>query len=85
VTKIELELLQMSKQEFIEWPGRGLARHIPLRGMSDYSRMDTWATPCGARLIFRNGLWKAQFKGATSKWFHTPEEAMKSVDESVTS
>ena len=60
----------------IDWPGRGPAFLVTIRGMSDYVNMNTWKTQCGAKVKQRNGKWQAQFKCHTSVWHDSPLQAM---------
>jgi hypothetical protein len=73
-------------KETIQWPGRGEAKRLIPRGMSDYTigigpNNNTYQTDDGATLTQRARGWKAQYKGHTTKWKSTAEEAMADLDD----
>jgi hypothetical protein len=74
----------------IDWPGKGPAKKLRPRGMSDYSRTSgnaEYKTSCGAVLKQRyiyNGAcnvtkFQAQYRGFTTKWFNTANEAIQKL------
>lgn len=73
--------------EYVEWPGHGRATRLQPRGMSDYERgagcfgHANYVTENNHCLFFRSGVrWQAQFRGTTTKWFATPEEAIANLE-----
>lgn len=66
----------------IKWPGRGVATPVSLRGMSDYTNMNTYKTPCGRKLKWSisKRAWQAQFRCFTSSWHRTPDGAIADLE-----
>jgi 5-methylcytosine-specific restriction endonuclease McrA len=90
-----VHVLSQEFKDTIEWPGRGVAKRQPPRGMSDYSRLGNnaiYSTGTGFKLYLRREYviegkthqhqlrCKAQSKNFTSPSFSTTEEAMAWVD-----
>lgn len=77
----------MAAPESVEWPGHGTANRQQPRGMSDYARgagifgFANYLTDDGYMLRFRDGIrWQAQYKGWTTKWFESAENAINNLN-----
>jgi hypothetical protein len=68
-----------SVPDIIIWEGVGEAFRLPPRGMSDYQRGNgnaIYETSDKHRLIMGGNKWRAQYKGITTDWFNSVEEAI---------
>jgi hypothetical protein len=83
--EVVLEKYCNQEPEEIEWPGRGIAKRVQPKGMSDYQRGNgnaNYLTECGAVLRFRaSGRWQAQYKSNTTKWYSSSMDAFAALRE----
>jgi len=70
----------------INWPNRGIAIQLLPRGMSDYTRGNgnaMYETPDGFRLRNTPYGWQAQYRGFTTYWKPTSQEAIEALENMI--
>lgn len=67
----------------IDVPGHGIARLVPIKGMSDYANMNVYECDDGLKVRISEGSQKTFqifLKGKTTKKYKTIEEALEAFE-----